>query len=76
MKHEMQYSDYRIVCRSAGRLFAQIFPPNSSKPLKDVPVADRAAGMDQLVELAKHVIDQHQSLMQGLPASNSRKLES
>lgn len=62
MKQETQYSGYRIVCRSAGRLFAQIFPPNGSKPLKDVPVASHAEGMDHLINLARQTIDQHQAI--------------
>jgi hypothetical protein len=61
MKQETEYSGYRIVCRSAGRLFAQIFPPNSSKPLREVPVANHAEGMDYLLGLAKHAIDLHQA---------------
>jgi hypothetical protein len=62
MKQETQYLGYRIVCRSAGRLFAQIFPPDSPKPLKEVPVANHAEGMDHLLALARHTVDQHQAV--------------
>jgi hypothetical protein len=62
MKKEIEYSGYRIVCRSAGRWFAQIFPPDSAKPIKEVPVANQVEGCDHLIELAKIAVDHHKQL--------------
>jgi hypothetical protein len=61
MKHEAEYKGYRIVCRSAGRLFAQIFPPDSRMALRNVPVATTLEGLEHLLFLAHRVVDEHAS---------------
>jgi len=58
MKKETEYHGYRIVCRSTGRLFAQIFPPGCSRALKETPVANLSDGFELLIDLAKRMVDQ------------------
>jgi hypothetical protein len=57
MKRESEYRGYRIECRSIGKWFAQIFPPGSSKALKDTPVATRDEGYDHLLRLVHALVD-------------------
>lgn len=58
MKRESEYKGYRIECRSIGKWFAQIFPPQSSKALKDTPVVTREEGYEYLLQVVRRLIDE------------------
>ncbi len=57
MRQELEYQGYRILIRSAGRLFAQLFRPGSTKPLPETAVATPAEGLDHLKMLARQLVD-------------------
>ena len=63
MKKEEHYEGYRIVCRSAGRLFAQVFPPGADRPLRDIPVATQIEGVTHLLTQAHNLVDNHRKIV-------------
>ena len=57
MKFDMTHKGYGIRLRKSDRLYALIFRPGYTRPLKDIPSAEIEEGEEVLLRLAHQVIE-------------------
>ena len=57
MKFDATHKGYGIRFRRSDRLYALIFRPGYTRPLKEIPVAERDEGEPVLLERACQIID-------------------
>jgi hypothetical protein len=57
MRFDVTHKGYGIRVRKSDRLYALIFRPGYTRPLKDIPAADGAEGEGVLIERACAIIE-------------------
>ena len=57
MKFDLTHKRYGIRLRKSERLYALIFRPGYTRPMKDIPAADLDEGEDVLLERAREIIE-------------------
>jgi hypothetical protein len=57
MRFDAIHKGYGIRIRKGERLYALIFRPGYTRPLKDIPAAEEGEGQDVLLERAQQVIE-------------------
>ena len=57
MKYDVTHKGYGIRLRKSDRLYALIFRPGYTRPLKDIPSAGLEDGEEALLRLAHQVIE-------------------
>jgi hypothetical protein len=57
MRFDATHKGYGIRIRKSDRLYALIFRPGYTRPLKDIPAAEQEEGEGLLLERAQQIID-------------------
>ena len=57
MKFDATHKGYGIRLRKSERLYALIFRPGYTRPMKDILAAEEGEGEDVLIERARQIID-------------------
>lgn len=57
MKFDATHKGYGIRIRKSDRLYALIFRPGYTRPLKDIPAAEQEEGEDLLLQRAQQIIE-------------------
>jgi hypothetical protein len=71
---DFQYREYRLSVEThTPGLKVLIYPPGSSLPLPTIPFHRDRAKLDDLIEEAKHIVEDHQLVTGRLAVNNAAK---